>query len=223
MNKEKLVLNIEDKSFEEYASSLSSDCKEFKKLKISETRTKQDLVNHLVGEKKVLSGSKYAGTSVTLSGSANISFSEPVASLDSSSAERWLNERSLIRMLWVVHSEELSRQVALKRAYIVTVANEDVAAKMASSNYDPMAELFGSRKEKARMAVQHFLFAKNRRPKVLQNQNSMQPALSTLIQPQPFVQLLWQQPLFQAMDQLVLQDTLSCNGVCSPQLQIGHR
>ncbi|CAG8653209.1 10955_t:CDS:2, partial [Gigaspora rosea] len=51
----------------------------------------------------------------------------------------------------------LARQVALKRAYIVRVADKDgwnVAAKIASGDlFDPMSELFGGKREWARMAA----------------------------------------------------------------------
>ncbi|RIB22037.1 hypothetical protein C2G38_2174937 [Gigaspora rosea] len=61
----------------------------------------------------------------------------------------------------------LARQVALERAYVVRVADEDgwgVAAKMAlEDSIDPMSELFSGKRERARMAAQ--LFPKFKRSK----------------------------------------------------------
>ncbi|CAG8851689.1 12006_t:CDS:2, partial [Gigaspora margarita] len=63
---------------------------------------------------------------------------------------------------------QLARQVALERADIVRVADEDgwgVAAKMAlEDSIDPMSELFSRKCERARMAMH--LFSKNKCSKV---------------------------------------------------------
>ncbi|CAG8618282.1 42584_t:CDS:2 [Gigaspora margarita] len=68
---------------------------------------------------------------------------------------------------------QLARQVALERAYVVRVADEDgwnVVAKMASGDLlDPMSELFGGEREWARMAAQQF--PKSKRSKVSYGQS----------------------------------------------------
>ncbi|CAG8787218.1 18227_t:CDS:2, partial [Racocetra persica] len=55
----------------------------------------------------------------------------------------------------------LARQVVMERAYMVRVADEDgweVASKMATTDLsDPMSEILGSKRERARLATQHFL------------------------------------------------------------------
>ncbi|CAG8813001.1 45462_t:CDS:2, partial [Gigaspora margarita] len=68
---------------------------------------------------------------------------------------------------------QLARQVALERAYVVMVADEDgwnVAVKMASGDWlDPMSQLFSGKRERARVAAQQF--PRNKRSKISDRQN----------------------------------------------------
>ncbi|CAG8612330.1 9838_t:CDS:1, partial [Racocetra fulgida] len=109
---------------------------------------------------------------------------------------------------------QLARQVALERAYVVRVADEDgwsVAVKMTSGDMsNPILELFSGKRERARMAVQQF--PRNKRSKVSYGQgyylnNQLQPVqvqvpslyMPSGIQPQPFVHPNWQQISSQRM------------------------
>ncbi|CAG8463756.1 6458_t:CDS:2 [Racocetra persica] len=77
----------------------------------------------------------------------------------------------------------LARQVVLERVYVVRVANKDgwsVVFKIASSDNDPMSDLFGERQEKARLAAQHFL--RYKRPKVAQEYSFRRSELHDKVQ-----------------------------------------
>ncbi|CAG8827275.1 1748_t:CDS:10, partial [Gigaspora margarita] len=67
----------------------------------------------------------------------------------------------------------LAKQLVLERAYVVRVADEDgwgVAVKMAASDImDPMSELFGAKRERARTAAQQFY--RSKRPRASYEQN----------------------------------------------------
>ncbi|CAG8669958.1 hypothetical protein C2G38_2167912 [Gigaspora rosea] len=98
----------------------------------------------------------------------------------------------------------LARQVALERAYVVRVADEDiwsVAAKMAlEDSMDPMSELFSRKRKRARMAAQLFLKYKCSRVSLSvdgQQEHTQKQTSNTcflmFIPPQPFFSPNWQQ------------------------------
>ncbi|CAG8817820.1 25244_t:CDS:2, partial [Gigaspora rosea] len=79
----------------------------------------------------------------------------------------------------------LARQVALERAYVVRVANEvgwNVIAKMASGNLlDPISELFGGKREWARMSAQQYSKSKCSRVSYGQDKLNYQQGTSSKI------------------------------------------
>lgn len=93
---------------------------------------------------------------------------------------------------------QLARQVALERAYMVRVADEDgwgVAAKMAlDDSTDPMLELFSGKRERARMAAQ--LFPKNKRSKVSSSLYGQQDRAQTQTSNTCFPMFVLLQPFF---------------------------
>ncbi|CAG8477793.1 9147_t:CDS:2, partial [Cetraspora pellucida] len=96
----------------------------------------------------------------------------------------------------------LTRQVALERAYIVRVADEDgwgVAVKMASNDtVDPMSQMFGGKRERARLAVQSVSKSKKLKPaqersqKVDAQQGNTVNAFSGVHQGQPVTPVFFQ-------------------------------
>ncbi|CAG8573413.1 17441_t:CDS:1, partial [Cetraspora pellucida] len=129
-----------------------------------------------------------------------------------------------------------------------------------------MADLFGGRREKARLAAQHFSSSRIKRMRTTQDHNFVknnsqekqqvqfllfqkaQLVISTLIQPQSLVQLVWQQSPFHTMgtsavglegqwnmstpqslvspsffEQQLPQGVFNRNSVNSPQLQFNER
>ncbi|CAG8753435.1 15619_t:CDS:2 [Cetraspora pellucida] len=113
---------------------------------------------------------------------------------------------------------------------------------MVSEDNDSMVDLFGGRREKARLAAQRFSSTRNKRMRITQDHNfvkndsqekqqvqfplfqGVQPVIPTLIQPQSLVQL-WNMSTSQSLvspslsEQQVSQGIFTCNSVNSLQLQ----
>ncbi|CAG8570277.1 10710_t:CDS:2 [Cetraspora pellucida] len=182
-------------NFEANFGRMSVDVLKFlcHELGVSETGSKQDLVNRLVSEsrRREVAGETSAergkvpssGEDVTptLFGSAGMLLADQASGSASSPAEVWSEEK---RFGSNVLGNHQSQQV---------------------SGFPN----------------------KNKRPRVSQDQ-SLGRSESQDKQPQPLVQLLWQQPFVQTMGMAPVgfgsapQDSFSRNGVRSPQLQLSH-
>ncbi|CAG8477217.1 14378_t:CDS:2 [Cetraspora pellucida] len=96
----------------------------------------------------------------------------------------------------------MARQVALERAYVVRVADEDgwgVAVKMASNNtVDSISQMFGGKRERARLAVQNvskskkFKLAQERSQRVDAQQRDTVNAFPGVHQGQPVTPVFFQ-------------------------------
>ncbi|CAG8621552.1 14565_t:CDS:2 [Cetraspora pellucida] len=139
---------------------------------ISDVGLKQDLVSRLVKEYKrreeLSNGGHLAG-----GGSSNDKLEEESWEAKGSEFNEWCKAGLLMDKALNTGDVDylfLARQVALERAYVIRVADEDswsMAAKMVANNtIDPMSQLFGGNRERARLAAQNF--SKNKRPKLAQ-------------------------------------------------------
>ncbi|CAG8595917.1 17723_t:CDS:2 [Cetraspora pellucida] len=211
-NKEKQVQNVDNKILDDRASSFSSDCKVVQKsvqanfetnfgrmsvdvlrflcheLEIAESGSKQDLVNRLVSESKRREVSGDAsneknkafasgeGASAPMFGSVGSSLFEPVAGSTSSTGDVRPGE---------------------KRFVSNTLGNDQYQ----QTAWFPNKTLGSCESKRPRMAQEQSFTRYELQDKQVQTPffQGVQPLLPTLVQPQPFVQLLWHQAPFQAM------------------------